>query len=195
MKNLPEGNQVLTRILLFSLTCFQLAAAQQNVRTIFVVREAERTSAAADAPLSPAGQERAGCLAQTFKDSGIKQIFVTETKATQATASPLANALNLKATIIPARDTSNLVRNLSYGGTGNVVVVAQSETLPVIIARLQGGSAKVGEKEYDRLFVIPVIEGAGTQAATLRYCPVQTGRAEPREGARPKAHSGTAPKK
>src|SRR5882762_9030090 len=56
----------------------QLGAAQQNVRTIFLVRHAEKASAAADAPLSSEGQKRAECLATTLKDAGIKQIYVTD---------------------------------------------------------------------------------------------------------------------
>lgn len=149
----------------------QISLAQQTTRTIFLVRHAEKQSAAPTASLSPAGQKRAECLAQTFKDSGIKQIFVTESKASQETAEPLAKALNLKPSTIPARDVANLMRNLVYGASGNALVISQSDTLPVIVGRLQGSAAKpVAENDYDRLFVSMVVEGAGTPAATLHYC-------------------------
>ena len=45
----------------------QLAAAQQNVRTVFLVRHAEKASAAADAPLNPEGEKRAECLATPLR--------------------------------------------------------------------------------------------------------------------------------
>ena len=81
----------------------QLAVAQQNVRTVFLVRHAEKASAAADAPLSAEGEKRAQCLATTLKDAGIKQIYVTDVLRTQQTAAPLASALKIKPTILPPR--------------------------------------------------------------------------------------------
>ena len=84
---------LLIRAIFPALLLCQLAAAQQNVRTVFLVRHAEKTSAAGDAPLAPEGQKRADCLAVTLKDAVIKQIYVTDTMRTQQTAAPLAKAL------------------------------------------------------------------------------------------------------
>ena len=149
----------------------QLAAAQQNVRTVFLVRHAEKASAAADAPLSPEGEKRAECLAATLKDAGIKQIYVTDVTRTQQTAAPLAKALKIKPTILPAKDSNVLIKNLAYTGGGNILVVGHSDTVPFVIARLQGGTvAPIGENEYDRMFVMTVVEAAGMPAATLHYC-------------------------
>ena len=149
----------------------QMAAAQQNVRTIFLVRHAEKASAAADAPLSPEGEKRAECLAGMLKDAGIKQIYVTDVTRTQQTAAPLAKALKIKPTILPAKDPNALIKNLVYTGGGNILVVGHSDTIPFVIARLQGGTvAPIGENEYDRMFVMTVAESAGMPAATLHYC-------------------------
>jgi phosphohistidine phosphatase SixA len=153
----------------------QMAAAQQNVRTIFLVRHAEKVSTAADAPLSPEGQKRAECLASTLKDTGIKQIYVTDVLRTQQTVAPLAKALKIKPTILPAKDTNALIKNLVYTGGGNILVVGHSDTIPFVIARLQGGTvAPIGENEYDRLFVMTIVEAAGMPAATLHYCSAGT---------------------
>src|SRR6478609_2543894 len=153
----------------------QLAAAQQNVRTVFLVRHAEKASTAADAPLSPEGEKRAECLAATLKDAGIKQIYVTDVKRTQQTAAPLAKALKIKPTILPAKDPNALIKNLAYTGGGNILVVGHSDTVPFVIARLQGGTvAPIGENEYDRLFVMTVAEAAGMPAVTLHYCSAGT---------------------
>jgi phosphohistidine phosphatase SixA len=153
----------------------QLAAAQQNVRTIFLVRHAEKASAATDAPLNAEGEKRAECLATTLKDAGIKQIYVTDALRTQQTAAPLANALKIKPTILPAKDPNALIKNLVYTGGGNILVVGHSDTVPFVIARLQGGTvAPIGENEYDRLFVMTIVEAAGMPASTLHYCSAGT---------------------
>ncbi len=157
--------------LLPSLLLCQPASAQQNVRTIFLVRHAEKASAAPDAPLSPAGEKRADCLAKMLKDANIKQIYVTDAKRTQQTAAPLAKALKLAPTIRPAKDPNTLIRDLFYGTGGDILVVGHSDTLPFILARLKAGTVPaIADSEYDRLFVVTIAEGAASPVTTLRYC-------------------------
>jgi phosphohistidine phosphatase SixA len=176
----------------------QLAAAQQNVRTVFLVRHAEKASAAADAPLSAEGEKRAQCLATTLKDAGIKQIYVTDVLRTQQTAAPLASALKIKPTILPAKDPNGLIKNLVYTGGGNILVVGHSDTIPFVIARLQGGTVTpIGENEFDRMFVMTIAEAAGMPASTLHYCSAGTpakGTATPAHPAKPIAKSPTKKK-
>jgi phosphohistidine phosphatase SixA len=148
-----------------------LAMAQQSVRTVFLVRHAEKTSAADDATLNPAGMKRADCLASTLRDAGIKQIYVTEAKRTQQTADTLAKHLKITPKIMPAADSTTLVRNLFYTGSGNTLVVGHSNTLPVIIARMKAGTiAPIGDNDYDRLYMITTMEGSATPVVTLHYC-------------------------
>ena len=162
---------LLIRGILLALLLCQLAAAQQNVRTVFLVRHAEKTSAQGDAPLSPEGEKRAECLAGVLKDAGIKQIYVTDTKRTQQTAAPLAKALKITPKILPAKDSNALIKDLVYTGGGNILVVGHGDTVPFVIARLQGGTVPpIGEAEYDRMFVMTIAEAAGMPAATLHYC-------------------------
>lgn len=161
----------LTHIILPALLLSQLALAQQETRIVYLVRHAEAASTAPDAALTPAGQKRAECLAKTFKDAGIKQIFVSDAKRTQETAAPLAKELNVKPTIIPAKDPNKLIQSLLYSGGGNILVVGHSNTLPFVLARMKAGTvAPIAEDEFDRLFVTTVIESGVTQASTLRYC-------------------------
>lgn len=161
----------LTHIIFPALLLSQLALAQQETRVVYLVRHAEAASTAPDAALTPAGQKRAECLAKTFKDAGIKQIFVSDARRTQDTAAPLAKALNIKPTIIPAKDPNKLIQSLLYAGGGNILVVGHSNTLPFVLARMKAGTvAPIGEDEFDRLFVTTVIESGVTQASTLRYC-------------------------
>ena len=78
--------------------------AQQTVTTVFMVRHAQKASGSADPGLSPAGLKRADCLANTLKDAGIKNIYVTEAKRTQQTADPLAKRLKIKPSMMKAED-------------------------------------------------------------------------------------------
>jgi phosphohistidine phosphatase SixA len=159
-------------VLLFCNLAFcNLATAQQSVRTIYLVRHAEKTSSAADATLSPAGMKRAECLANTLKDAGIKQIYVTEAKRTQQTADPVAKQLKITPKVMKADDPGNLVRDLFYAGSGNTLVVGHSNTLPIVIARMKAGTiTPIGDNEYDRLFLITTMEGSSTPVITLHYC-------------------------
>ena len=161
----------LTRVIFPALLLSQMALAQQETRIVYLVRHAEAASTAPDAALTAAGQKRAECLAKTFKDAGIKQIFVSDAKRTQDTAAPLAKELKITPTIIPAKDPNKLIQSLLYSGGGNILVVGHSNTLPFVLARMKAGTVTpIGENEFDRLFVTTVIESGVTQASTLRYC-------------------------
>ena len=182
MKNL------FTRIVFPAVLLCQMATAQ-NVHTIFLVRHAEQASGA-DAGLTAAGKKRAECLAGMLKDAGIKHIFVTDAKRTQETAAPLAGDVKLTPSVIPAKDPNTLIRDLTYSGAGNVLVVGHSNTLPFVLARMKAGTIPpIGETEYDRMFVLTVMEGATATMATVHYCEGAAPSAKP---AKTKRH---APKK
>lgn len=134
------------------------ALAQQ---TIFVVRHAERADAgtagatmmANDPELSAAGRARAQSLAAALKDAKIAAIYTTEYKRTRQTAEPLAGALGIEVTVVPARDLAALVGKLKGGG--NALVVGHSNTVGPIIEQL--GVAEpvtLGDEDYDNLFVV-----------------------------------------
>lgn len=171
MEAILKRMRLLTRVVLPALLLSQLALAQQETRIVYLVRHAEAASSAPDAALTAAGQKRAECLARTFKDAGIKQIFVSDAKRTQETAAALAKELKITPTIVPAKDPNTLIRDLLYSGGGNILVVSHSDRLPFIIARMNAGSVPpIGADEYDRLFVTTVIESGATHVSTLRYC-------------------------
>jgi hypothetical protein len=173
-----------------------IALAQQSGRTIFLVRHAERVSSSASASLSPAGVKRSECLERTLQDSGIRQIFVSDVKATQETAAALASNLKIKPSMVPVRDTSTLVRDVLFARSGNALVVADRDSLPVIIPRLQAGAAQpVAENEYDRLYVITLVEGSGTPAVALHYCDSRPSVGAPQTGSARPAPKSTAKKR
>src|SRR4029453_5154528 len=80
--------------------------------TIFIVRHAEKADNSKDAELSEAGRARAEALANMLRDSKISVIYTTEFKRTQQTAAPLAKALRLTITTLPAANNAALVARL-----------------------------------------------------------------------------------
>jgi phosphohistidine phosphatase SixA len=159
------------RVLLAVIFFCNLALAQQSVRTVYLVRHAENTSAKDDPTLSPAGAKRADCLATTLKDAGIKQIYVTEEKRTKQTADPLAKQLKITPTVLPVGDPGNLVRDVFYSGKGNTLVVGDSSNLPIILARMKAGTIKpFADNDFDRIFMVTTMEGSAMPVVTLHYC-------------------------
>jgi phosphohistidine phosphatase SixA len=174
--------KTLLQFLLAAMVLFQVMAAQQpqHMSTIILVRHAEKASADPDAVLSAAGQQRAECLSHVLKDSGIKRIYVTDTKRTQQTAEPLAKALGIKPVVVPARDTTNLVQDIFYGAGGNALVVGHSNTLPTIIQRVQAGTVPaIDDNEYDGLYVLTIMEGSSTPVVKMHYCAASPHSAPP----------------
>ena len=148
---------LLTAVLVAASTL--VGSAQQ---AIFLVRHAERadsgtmaaTTMATDPDLSTEGKARAEALAAILKDAGIKAIYTTEYKRTQQTAAPLAKALGLEPTIVPAREMASLVAKLR-AGKANALVVGHSNTVGETIAALGiAEPVKIADTEYDNLFIV-----------------------------------------
>lgn len=141
------------------LTITATASAQNAV---FVVRHAERADAganaspmmASDPDLSEIGKARATSLVTTLRDAGITAIYSTEYKRTQQTAEPLATALGIAVTTVPARDVPALIEKLK-AGTGNALVVGHSNTVgPVIAALGVTEPVELTDSDYDNLFIV-----------------------------------------
>ncbi|MGZ4983805.1 MAG: phosphoglycerate mutase family protein [Chthoniobacterales bacterium] len=136
-----------------SLASIQLISAQS---TIFFVRHAEKAQDgdAKDPDISEIGRARAEALAKTLKDARITAIYATEFKRTQQTATPLAHASHVEVTIIPAKETEELIAKLK-AAKGNALVVGHSNTLPDIMKALGvSDSISIADNDYDDLFVI-----------------------------------------
>jgi phosphohistidine phosphatase SixA len=164
------------------------AAADQ---VFFFVRHAERTDAAAptpapppstpaaaqkgaphgmmipaDPPLSAAGEQRAAKLAAMLASSGIKAIFTSEYKRTRQTAAPLAQKLNVKPVMAPAKDPAPLVEQLRHL-QGSALVVGHADTVPDLMRQLGvTETVVIGDNDYDNLFV--VVRTAAGKATLIR---------------------------
>jgi broad specificity phosphatase PhoE len=142
--------------LLLLAVCVSATSAQS---TIFIVRHAEKAESAGNDPgLSDLGRTRADALAKMLKDAGITAIYATEFKRTQQTAAPLAKALQLEATIIPAKDIALLIGKLR-DSHGNVLVVGHGNTIPDLIKGFGVATPiNIAENDYDNLFVLVLDE-------------------------------------
>jgi broad specificity phosphatase PhoE len=144
---------------------------------VFVVRHAERADTApgtpptmsADPDLSEAGRARAASLAAMLKDANISAIYATEFKRTQQTAAPLAKALGLTVTTLPASDTKALIEQVR-AAKGHVLVVGHSNTVPDVVKALGIATpVTVGDTEFDHLFVVTTSTTGGSSLLRLHY--------------------------
>lgn len=159
--------------LVLLLTTFTVPAQPPTDSVVFIVRHAERADTGAagasmmkdDPDLSARGQTRAKSLAGMLRDVGIRGIYTSEMKRTQQTAAPLATAVGVGITRIPAEDVAALLEKLKTE-TGNILVVGHSNTIPKILAGLGiHGTVEIADNEYDNLFVVI---GGTTPARLLR---------------------------
>ena len=126
--------------------------------TVFIVRHAEKADATKDPDLSEAGRARAEALAKMLQDANITAIYATEFKRTQQTAAPLAKALGITVTVLPAQDSAALIAKLR-ALNGNALVVGHGDTIPNLIKALGVSEPiNIAENDYDNLFVLVLHE-------------------------------------
>jgi broad specificity phosphatase PhoE len=147
------------RILPFLLLLALFVPVVSAESTIFFVRHAEKAqSGGKDPALSEAGVARAEMLAKILKDAAITAVYTTEFKRTQQTAVPLAKALGINLTTVPASDITALVSKLR-DGKENALVVGHGNTIPELIKALEIATPiNIGENDYDNLFIVTLDE-------------------------------------
>jgi phosphohistidine phosphatase SixA len=153
---------------------FPHEAHAQNVRTIYLVRHADKVSEDTDAPLSDAGRERAACLANTLSDAHVQQIFTSELQRTRQTAAPLADKLHLKPVAIPLSQPEKLIEAIRQSTAANVLVVWHDATLAKVMSALGAPEIPpIEHTEYDRFFILTLPGDPARSRPTfvaLRYC-------------------------
>ena len=149
----------------------------QATTTIIFVRHAEKAQTPADDPgLSEAGQRRVAELTRQLRDAdvvaGIDAIYSTPFRRTQETAQPIADALDLPINTYDPSDTEAVLERILKEHKGKIIlVVAHSNTVPVLIANL-GASKKVPpiqEDEYDNIYIISIPWFGKTKTIRLRF--------------------------
>ncbi len=169
-----RGFARISGVSLFVTLMFLPGAHAQNVRTIFLVRHADKMSDETDALLSDAGHRRAECLAKTLADAHIQQIYTSDLQRTQQTAAPLAEQLHLKPVAIPLSKLDDLIQAIRSEKAANVLVVWHDATLPKILRALGAPEIPpIAHTEYDLFFILTFESGKKNShpgLTVLRYC-------------------------
>ena len=149
------------------------ATFSRPITTVILVRHGEKVVDPnnADAPLTPVGQARAQELIHVLGNAGITAIYATQVTRTQQTAKPLADRLGLQTNIVDAKNTKELVSQITSQHAGAVVlVVGHTNSLPEVIAALGGGSVPViPDTEYDNLYVVTLYRFGKAKVVRLKY--------------------------
>jgi len=149
------------------------ATFSRPVTTVILVRHAEKNNEP-DNPnpnLSPAGHERAQELARLLSNAGVTAIYASQYVRTQQTVQPTANQMRLPVVQIDARNTDELVQQISTKNRGGVVLIAgHNNTVPAAIAALGGGSFPViPENEFDNMFIVTIYRFGKAKVVKLKY--------------------------
>lgn len=132
--------------------------------TVFVVRHAEKGEGD-DPPLTSEGAERAETLADLLASSQIGQVHSTRTRRARQTAGPTADTFQVE-----VREYSAIDELFAAGGieNGRHLVVGHSDTVPEILRRLGVDNVRIGEHEFDLLFVVSLTDH-GAVPQRFRY--------------------------
>ncbi|HEY1913434.1 MAG TPA: phosphoglycerate mutase family protein [Vicinamibacterales bacterium] len=159
------------RVIVALLIAAAIAPRAGGQEAIYLVRHAERTSTAADSPLSAAGQARARRLATSLRDAGITKIFTTDLRRTIQTAAPLAKTINLRPTVIAASDTAALIASVHAASLHDrLLIVGHSNTVPDVLRALGvNPEITIADTEFDNLFIVIPRGDAPPMMLRLRY--------------------------
>lgn len=127
--------------------------------TIYLVRHAEKDlESGNDPPLTPAGIQWAEELARQLSGAGVTGIYSSDTRRTLATAAPLARQLDLDPILYNPKSHPDTLLPffLEQRGTGNLLIVGHSNTIPATVNAFLGSKQfeDLQDSEYDKLFVV-----------------------------------------
>lgn len=182
MHETPELRTKLRTIVLFSMLFALLGAVvyfaylstyARPLTTVILVRHAEKKIEPnnADPDLMPAGEARAQELARMFGNAGINSIFATQFKRTQQTVKPLSEKTGVQVTIIDAKQTAEVIKQILTNHRGETIFVAgHNNTIPDIVSQLSGESFPIiPESEYDNMFVVTIYRFGKAKVLKLKY--------------------------
>jgi len=149
------------------------ATFSRPVTTVILVRHAEKKIEPAnpDPDLSEAGQARAQELARMLANAGVTAIYATNFKRTQQTVKPLSDVARVQATIIDAKQTTELANRILTNNRGQTVFVAgHNNTVPEVIAALGGERLPIiPENEFDNMFILTIYRFGRAKVVKLKY--------------------------
>ena len=138
--------------------------------TVFIVRHAEKLEGR-DPDLSAEGQHRANRLRDMLADQQLDAVYVTRTKRSLQTGSPAAEMAGVVPTEYPPTGMDELVGMIDeIDAGGSVLVVAHSNTLPMVLRALGGPEIpELDESVYDRFIAVVRDGGKHIKTIELRF--------------------------
>jgi probable phosphoglycerate mutase len=143
-----------------------------DTHVVFVLRHANTDpKGGSNPPLTAEGFARAQHLAEVLQDEELNTIFVTNTARSMQTAAPAATGAGVTPTVYPALDAAALANTISgLTNTNATLVIAHSNTTPMIIAALGGPSLPDLEHDaFDHLYAVVLNRGQHVRTLELRY--------------------------
>lgn len=152
-----------------------VAAKGSQATTIYLVRHAERSSGARDAPLSDLGMRRARGLAGDLENIHLDAIYATEFQRTQQTVAPTAQSKSVDVRTTSANKLGRLIRELRRMPKGSKVLVAShSWTIPRLVKKLGVRKrVRIRTGDYGDLFVIE-LRGRRARLVVERFEPADS---------------------
>lgn len=158
-------------LLLFILAViFGSCTSQNQPKTIYIVRHAEKQLEGSDPELLHVGGVRATKLSQILADQEIRHVFSTDYKRTRMTAEPTANAAGVEIQSYDPRNHDQLVEQLRML-EGNALVVGHSNTVSQLANYFVGEGEKYADLtdlEYDYIYIV-TLEGNSSSVARKVY--------------------------
>ncbi|MEZ4992068.1 MAG: phosphoglycerate mutase family protein [Saprospiraceae bacterium] len=135
----------------------------QHPTTIILVRHAEKADdGTSDPALTPLGQSRAQRLAAMLAPMEVDAVYSTPYKRTRLTGVPTAELKHLTVQEYSPNDKAFLSKLTSDYAGKTILVVGHSNTIPTLVNALTGKAyEQLGESEYDKLFIVEVVDGIG----------------------------------
>lgn len=158
---------------LFMLTKMPKNTAEHNDTVIYLVRHAEKITgenAGRNPALTVEGEVRAKTLAGILGTKNITHIYSSDYIRTRDTAAPTAEMSGITTGIYNPRHLLELAETIK-GTKGRYLVVGHSNTVPETVNALGGvGGSPIFEKsEYDRLYIVTILEDGTVQTDLQRY--------------------------
>lgn len=142
-------------------------AAQERA---FIIRHAEKEATGADPGLTAAGREMASNWSRMLASAGIDIVLHTDARRSRETGSIIAQALGVGRSETAMADVAGLFDLLEFDhAEDNVLIVAHTETIPGILARLGvEENVRIASDDYRNLFAVTFGESGEASLVRLR---------------------------
>ena len=162
---------ILVLVIIFGQSC-SVKSQHLSFTTFYLLRHAEKARDGGENPaLNERGTQRAIRLMNQLRDVDFKTIYATDYLRTKNTVAPLAESRNQAIEIYNAHDKGFLDKALAENSDANYLIVGHSNTIPGLVNYLTGKEnfQQLSENEYDKLFVVTLVELGVAKVQVLRF--------------------------